>query len=98
MNVVDTLRAAAEALRDRTDLAHAPALAGLLHNRADDMEHNIALWQRAGQDVPDLVEKYYGVYLTVARAVLLGYGLGCTVSKNELRPNPVRQRREWTSR
>jgi hypothetical protein len=71
MNAVDTLRAAARALSDRTDLAHAPAFAGLLHNRADDMERNIALWRRAGQDVPALVDKYYGVYLAVAAAALL---------------------------
>ncbi|MDT5278698.1 MAG: hypothetical protein QOJ20_5554 [Mycobacterium sp.] len=71
MNVPDTLRAAAHALSDRTDLAHGPALAGLLHNRADDMERNVAVWQRTGQDVAALIEKYYGVYLTVARAVLL---------------------------
>jgi hypothetical protein len=71
MDVPDTLRAAAHALSDRTDLAHAPALAGLLHNRADDMERNIAVWRRTGQDVAALIEKYYGVYLTVARAVLL---------------------------
>jgi hypothetical protein len=70
MNVFDTLRAAAHVLSDRTDRAHARALAGLLHNRADDMEGNIALWRRTGRDVPALVEKYYGVYLTVARAVL----------------------------
>lgn len=70
MNVPDTLRAAARALSDRTDLEHATALAGLLHNRADDMERNIAIWRRTGQDVPALVAKYYGVYLTVARAVL----------------------------
>jgi hypothetical protein len=80
MNVPDTLRAAAQVLSFRTDLAHAPALAGLLCNRADDMEHNIATWRCAGQDVPSLIEKYYGVYLTVARAVLLdpSYGLDCT--------------------
>jgi hypothetical protein len=71
MNVPDTLRAAAHALSDRTGLAHGPALAGLLHNRADDMERNVAVWQRTGQDVAALIEKYYGVYLTVARAVLL---------------------------
>ena len=71
MNVPDTLRAAAHALSDRTDVAHAPALAGLLQNRADDMERNFAIWQGAGQDVPALVDKYYGEYLTVARAVLL---------------------------
>jgi hypothetical protein len=71
VNVFDTLRAAANALSDRIDLAHAPALAGLLQNRADDMERNITIWQRTGQDVPALVEKHYGVYLTVARAVLL---------------------------
>ncbi|HEY6425375.1 MAG TPA: hypothetical protein VIY28_19460 [Pseudonocardiaceae bacterium] len=71
MNVPDTLRAAAHALRDRTDVAHAPALAGLLHNRADDMERNFPIWQGSGQDVPAMVDKYYGVYLTVARAVLL---------------------------
>lgn len=70
MNVADTLRAAAHALSDRADLAHAPALAGLLRNRADDMEHNIALWRRTGRDVPLLVEKYYGVYLAVAQTVL----------------------------
>jgi len=80
MNVPDTLRAAAYALSDRTDVAHAPALAGLLHNRADDMERNFAIWQGAGQDVPALVNKYYGVYLTVAKAVLVdrSYGLDGT--------------------
>ena len=71
MTVFDTLRAAAHALGDRTDRAHAPALAGLLQNRADDMERNFAIWQGAGQDVPALVDKYYGVYLTVATAVLV---------------------------
>lgn len=71
MNAPDTLRAAAHTLSDRTDVAHAPALAGLLQNRADDMERNFAIWQGAGQDVPALVDKYYGVYLTVAKAVLL---------------------------
>jgi hypothetical protein len=70
MNVPDTLRAAAQALSDRTDLEHATALAGLLQNRADDMEHNIAIWRSTGQDTPALIMKYYGVYLTVARAVL----------------------------
>lgn len=74
MNVVDTLRAAAQALSDRTDLAHGPALAGLLRNRADDMERNIALWRRTGQDVPAMVDKYYGVYLAVAATVLLNPG------------------------
>jgi hypothetical protein len=72
MNVADTLRAAAHVLRDRTDLAHAPALAGLLHNRADDMERNIALWRRCAQDIPTLVEQHYGMYLAVASVVLLG--------------------------
>jgi hypothetical protein len=72
MNVADTLRAAAHALSDRTDLAHAPALAGLLYNRADDMERNIALWRRSAQDIPALVDQYYGVYLAVAKVVLLG--------------------------
>lgn len=71
MNSADTLRAAARALSDRTDLAHAPALAGLLHNRADDMERNIALWRGAQQDIPALVDSHYGAYLTVAKAVLL---------------------------
>ncbi len=71
MNVPDTLIAATHALSDRTDLAHAPALAGLLQNRADHMERNITIWRRTRQDVPALIEKYYGVYLTVARAVLL---------------------------
>jgi len=33
------------------------------------MERNIALWRRTEQDVPALVEKHYGVYLTVARTV-----------------------------
>ena len=70
MNVADTLRAAAHALGGRPDLAHGPALAGLLQNRADDMERNVALWRRAGQDVSVLVERYYGVYLAVARTVL----------------------------
>jgi hypothetical protein len=80
MNVPDTLREAAYALSDRIDVAHAPALAGLLQNRADEMERNFAVWQGAGQDVPTLVDKYYGVYLTVARAVLLdrSYGLDRT--------------------
>ena len=87
MNVPDTLRAAAHALSDRTDRAHAPAMAGLLHNRADDMEHNIAVWRRAGQDVAALVEKYYGVYRIVASAILLdpGYrhdGLGPSPKTN----------------
>ncbi|MDQ3900027.1 MAG: hypothetical protein M3319_06095 [Actinomycetota bacterium] len=71
MNAVDMLRAAAHALGGRDDLAHGPALAGLLQNRADDLERNIALWLRAGQDVPVLMERYYGVYLAVARAVLV---------------------------
>jgi hypothetical protein len=60
MNVPDMLKAAAQALSDRAELEHAPALAGLLQNRADDMERNIVVWQRTGQDVPALVEKYYG--------------------------------------
>jgi hypothetical protein len=82
VNVGDTLRAAAHALSDRADLVHAPALAGLLQNRADDMECDIALWRRTGQDVRVLVDKYYGVYLAVAKAVLFGprYGLDCTAS------------------
>jgi hypothetical protein len=86
MNVADTLRAAAHVLSDRTHVAHAPALAGLLQNRADDMERNFAIWQGAGQDVPTLVDKYYGVYLTVARAVLLdrGYGLDRTAPSPKL--------------
>jgi hypothetical protein len=71
MNGADTLRAAARALSDRTDLAHAPALAGLLHNRAEDLERNIALWRHTQQDIPALVESHYGAYLTVAKAVLL---------------------------
>jgi hypothetical protein len=70
MNGPDMLRAAAHALRDRTELDHGPALAGLLQNRADDMERNIVIWRRTEQDVPALVEKHYGVYLTVARTVL----------------------------
>jgi hypothetical protein len=71
MNGADTLRAAARALSNRTDLAHAPALAGLLHNRAEDMERNIALWRHAQQDIPALVDSHYGAYLTVAKTVLL---------------------------
>ncbi|MBV8992993.1 MAG: hypothetical protein JO287_04650 [Pseudonocardiales bacterium] len=71
MNSADTLRAAARALSNRTDLAHAPALAGLLHNRADDMERNITLWQHTQQDIPTLIENHYGAYLTVAKTVLL---------------------------
>jgi hypothetical protein len=76
----DTLRAAAQVLSERTEVAHGPPLAGLLHNRADDMEHNIAVWQRTGQDVPALIDKHYGVYLAVANAVLFDprYGLDCT--------------------
>jgi hypothetical protein len=70
MNGPDTLRAAVHALRDRVELEHGPALAGLLHNRADEMERNIVIWRRTGQDVPALVEKYYGVYLAAARTVL----------------------------
>jgi hypothetical protein len=71
MNSADTLRAAARTLSNRTDLPHAPALAGLLHNRADDMEHNITLWRHTHQDIPTLVENHYGAYLTVAKTVLL---------------------------
>jgi hypothetical protein len=70
MNIPDMLRAAAQALRNRTDLEYATALDGLLQNRADDTERNIAIWQRTGQDVAACIEKYYGVYLTVARAIL----------------------------
>jgi hypothetical protein len=70
MNGPDTLRAAAHALRDCAGLGHGSALAGLLHNRADDMERNIINWRRTGQDVSALVEKHYGVYLTAARTVL----------------------------
>lgn len=70
MNFADMLRAAAQVLRNRTDLEYASALDGLLQNRADDMERNVAIWLRTGQDVTDCIEKYYGVYLTVARAVL----------------------------
>jgi hypothetical protein len=82
MNGPDALRAAARALSDRTDLVHAPALAGLLENRADDMEGNIIIWRRTGHDVSALVDKYYGVYLTVALAVLPDpcHGLDCTAS------------------
>jgi hypothetical protein len=67
----DTLRAAAHALSDRADLPQGPALAGLLQNRADDMEWNMAVWGCTGQDVAALVDQYYGVYLSVARAVLV---------------------------
>ena len=70
MNGPDTLRAAAHALRDRAEFGHGFALAGLLYNRADDMERNITLWRRTEQDVHALVEKHYGVYLTAARTVL----------------------------
>jgi hypothetical protein len=88
MSAPDTLRAAAHALSDRIDLGDATALAGLLQNRAGDMERNIAIWRRTGQDVPALIASYYGVYLTVARAVLSDphYGLTGTVRpQNELR-------------
>jgi hypothetical protein len=71
INAPDTLRAAAHTLSERKDLEHASALAGLLQNRADDMEHNIAIWQCTKQDVPALIEKHYGIYLTVATAILL---------------------------
>lgn len=70
MNAPDTLRAAAHALNDRTNFKYAPALAGLLQNRADDTERKIVIWQRARQDAPALVEKHYGMYLAVARTVL----------------------------
>jgi hypothetical protein len=82
MDIAETLRAAAQALSDRPDLAHAPALAGLLQNRADDMERNIMIWRRAGQDVPVLVESHYGVYLDVAKTVLFDprYSLDRTTS------------------
>ena len=75
MNVPDMLRAAAHVLRDRAELDHGPALAGLLQNRADDMERNIVIWRCTGQDVPALVRKHYGVYLTVARTVLTDSGI-----------------------
>ncbi len=71
INAPDTLRAAAHTLSGRKDLKHANALAGLLQNRADDMEHNIAIWRCTKRDVPTLIEKHYGIYLTVATAVLL---------------------------
>jgi hypothetical protein len=71
INAPNILRAAARTLSERKDLEHANALAGLLQNRAGDMEHNIALWQCTKQDVPALIEKHYGIYLTVATAVLL---------------------------
>jgi hypothetical protein len=71
INAADTLRAAAHTLSERNDLKHANALAGLLQNRADDMEHNIAIWRCTKQDVPALIEKHYDIYLTVATAVLL---------------------------
>jgi hypothetical protein len=70
MNAPDTLRAAAHLLNNRTNLKIVAALAGLLQNCADDIERNIVIWRRAGQDVPALVEKYYGVYLTVAKTVV----------------------------
>ena len=78
MNAVDVLRTAARVVSCGADLTRpsAHALAGLLRNRADDMERNIALWQRTGQDVPALVNKHYGVYLSVAMAVLLGLTRG----------------------
>ena len=60
MNPPDTLRAAAHALIGNHDVEHTNAVAGLLHNRAEDMEHNIAIWRCAGQDVPALIEKHYG--------------------------------------
>jgi hypothetical protein len=71
MNTPDTLRAAASTLSGRKDLEHANALAGLLQNRADEMEHNIVIWRYTNQDVAALIEKHYGIYLTVATAILL---------------------------
>jgi len=56
MNAPDTLRMAAYALNNRTNIKTAPVLAGLLKNRADDAERDIVNWQRAGQDVPALVK------------------------------------------
>lgn len=78
MNAVEILRTAARAISCGADCARpgAHALAGLFRNRADDMELNIALWQRAGQDVPALVNQHYGVYLAVAVAVLVGLSRG----------------------
>jgi hypothetical protein len=94
MNVPDTLRAAAHALSDRTDLAHGPALAGLLHNRADDMERNVAVWQRTGQDVAALIEKYYGVYLTPFSSIHVTAMIVPHRLQNELKGNPALQRRK----
>ena len=70
MSGPDTLRAAVHALSDRADVPQGPALAGLLQNRADDMEWNMAVWGCTGQDVAALVDQCYGVYLSVAQAVL----------------------------
>ncbi|MBV9060937.1 MAG: hypothetical protein JOZ09_17555 [Pseudonocardiales bacterium] len=70
MNAPDTLRAAAHMLNNRTNPKIAAALARLLQNCADDIERNVVIWQRVGQDVPALVEKYYGVYLAVAKTVV----------------------------
>jgi hypothetical protein len=72
INLADTLRRAAHALSGRTDVAHAPALAGLLHNRADDMERNIVLWRRSAQNVHALAQQHYGVYLAIAEVALFG--------------------------
>jgi len=55
MNGPDMLRAAAHALSDRAELDHGPALAGLLRNRALDLERNIAIWRGTAQEVPGLV-------------------------------------------
>lgn len=41
-----------------------------LQNRTDDIERNIVVWERAGQDIPILVESHYGVYLAVAKTIL----------------------------
>jgi hypothetical protein len=70
MNGPETLRAAAHVLSTRHEKERANALAGLLHNRARDMENNIAIWRCTGQDVAALIGKHYGVYLAVARAIL----------------------------
>ncbi len=73
MSGLDVLRAAVRALSERADLPQGPALAGLLQNRADDMAWNMAVWGCTGQDVAALVDQYYGVYLSVARAVLVDH-------------------------
>jgi hypothetical protein len=79
------LLAAAAALDQRTDIAHGPALAGLLRNRAEDMRRKIVLWGRTGKDVGALVERDYGIYLAVAQIIEVSLSVTRQQRKRSLR-------------